>query len=309
MQKPVHGASERALVKREIKTILCLFMVVPFLLASLTGCGNVSSTPSITFTSLTTTPDTTSETTITYRMTSGGVEYFAGLDTDLKFVESRDGLVRILAPRQISSKQMEIYLDRTYKANTFIAGFFDSVPQQPQLVIISPDGQRWASIDKKGETEGWIPSVYPWNISYFNLKTHDGVVHVLTYNWVNAYLTTGEPANEFFAYYLGNASTFKNSGGTLEDFTLKNAQSVLMHDTYFDANNSLTPDAVSAMNLDSSDPVTWGFGFQLVMEQNNSLGYVQIKQLAKLLCGKFTPGKTFGAADYLAAEKEILAGN
>jgi hypothetical protein len=285
-----------------------LVAVAPFLFASITSCGNFSSTSTVTTTTQTTPLTTPTETTITYRTTSGGIEYYAGVDEDLKYVESRDGDVRILAPRNTSTRQMEIYLDRTYKANAFVADFFKSVPKQPQLVIISPDGQRWAAIDKQGETEGWTPSVYPWNISYFNIKSHDGVVHVITYNWVNAYLASGEPTNEFFAYYLGNAAVFQTSGGTLENFTLKNAGSVLSHDSYYDENNNLTPDAVSAMGLNTNDPVDWAFGFQLKLEENDKLGYLQIKQLAKLLCDKYIPGNTLGAEDYLAAEKEVLSG-
>jgi len=229
------------------------------------------------------------------------------MDGDMKYVESGDRDVRVIAPVNISDKNMEFYLDRVYEANAFIAGFFESVPQQPQLVIISYDGQRWAAIDNNARAEGWLPSVFPWNISYFTVKYHDGVVHVITNNWVNAYLPSEEPAHEFFAYYLGNAAVFQESGGSLENFTLINAKTVFGHDSYYDENNILTSDALSAMELNTNDPVAWGFGFQLIMEEKDGMGYQQIKQLAKILNDKYQPGDTFSAEEYVAAEKELFS--
>jgi hypothetical protein len=292
---------------RIVLSILSVFIFV--LCANLTGCYTftTSTTPTSTtiHTSTTTSP---TETTITYLTTPGGIEYYAGLDADMKFVESRDGDIRVLAPTGISKENMELYLDRAYTSNNFTAAFFSSVPRLPQLVIISYDGQRWAVVNNAEHTTGWTPSVFPWNISYFTAKHHDGVVHVIANNWVNAYLPSREPANDFFAYYLGNAAAYVQGGGTLEDFTLKNAKTVLEHDSYFDGNDALTPAALSAMELNTNDSMAWAFGFQLKLEQNDKLGYTQIKQLAGLLISKYVSGNTFSAEDYLSAEQGLLAG-
>jgi hypothetical protein len=282
-----------------------LLAIIVFLGADLSSCNRY--TAPVTTTNITTLVTTTFETPTTFKTTPGGIEYFTGMDTEMKSAESRDRDVRIVAPVDISNKNMELYLDRTYKANAFVAGFFNGIPKQPQLAIISYDGRRWAAIDNTARVSAWTPSVFPWNISFFSAKNHDGVVHVITINWLNAYLLSEAPANDFFAYYLGNAAAFEKSGGILENYTLKNAKTVFNHDSYFDANNTLTPDAVSAMELAIDDPVAWAFGFQLKLEENDKLGYPQIKQLAKLLSDKYKPGDTLGAEDYLAAEKELLS--
>jgi hypothetical protein len=283
-------------------------VIIFFLCASIAGC-NAYTAPATTITSTTqtTTLTTPTETILTYKTTPGGIEYATGKDGDMKYVESKDRNVRVLAPVGVSDKNMEFYLDRTYQANDFVAGFFDNEPKLPQLVIVSYDGKRWTAINNPEKSYGWIPSVFPWNISYFTVKNHNGVVHVITGNWVDVYLGTEEPAHEFFAYYLGNAAAFKESGGSLDNFTLKNAKTVFNHGSYFDENNVLTPDAVSTMELTTGDPVAWAFGFQLKLEENDSLGYLQIRQLAKLLNDKYTPGDNLNAEDYLAAEKELLS--
>ena len=308
MSKQGKSAAERVLVKRKNRmSPYVLAALALFLLAS-AGCGNLpQSTTTGTTTSYTITTTKTSETALTYLKTPGGIEYSTGRVTDMKYVESRDGDVRVLAPGNTSSSQMELFLDRTHEANAFVADFFDNVLRQPQLVMISYDGKRWAAIDNTARISEWTPSVFPWNISFFTAKNHDGVVHVITNNWVSAYLGSGEPANDFFAYYLGNAAAFKASGGSLENFTLKNAKTVFNHDSYYDANNILTPDALSAMELNTDDPAIWAFGFQLKLEENDKLGYPQIKQLAKILSGKFKAGNSLGTEDYLAAEKELLS--
>jgi hypothetical protein len=283
--------------------------MVLFLGSFITGC-NAYTAPASTATgaTVTSTPTTTTETILTYQTTPGGIEYFTGTDGEMKFVERRDNDVRVLAPVNISDADMEFYLDRACKANDFVAGFFDRESRLPQLVIVSYDGKRWTAINNPGKSYGWIPSVFPWNITYFAVGNHDGVVHVITNNWVNAYLSTKEPAQDFFAYYLGNAAAFAESGGTLENFNLKNASTVLNHELYYGTSSVLTAEALAAMGLSTEDSVTWSFGFQLNLEENDKLGYAQIKHLAELLADKANPGDIIGAEDYLAAEQALLSG-
>ena len=240
--------------------------------------------------------------------TPNGVEYYAGVDGDYKYVESKDGLVRVEAfriifedheiwkkylegleqygydvssmkPLVVADDDMLRYLDHAYRSNRFVADFFDDFPVIGIRFSISPDGTNYLMRDL---TSGWRPDFFPFNIESHTSGSSGGVVHEFAHIWASAYYRIQSPMHEFWATYLGGAAIYVASGGEVTTFTLSNCSECFGHGNYYWDDDGNLQDREWYPELDP-----YGLTFRLQSEYE-PLGfqYIDFKELAKRLVNK-----------------------
>lgn len=234
--------------------------------------------------------------------TQGGVEYLSGIDGDFQYLESVDGSVRVEGPDHIADEDLQRYLDRTYEANSFVANFFDFVPPVGIRSTISPNGTHYIM----GNLSGARSDFYPFDLdSHLLYNDHDSIVHEFAHVWNHKYLPSGQNTGEFWAQYLGNASTFVRNDEDIEKFSLENCNIKCQGGFYDSEGNLLYNLHIYLENQESLSPVGWGNTRHVTLEEDG-FDFMNFKTLAKQLTKKYDMTRErISIDDYEEAIKSI----